>query len=80
MLRRKELGIQKENSDWIISWIRINAFSVEPKESTSDTVEMRDEKDRPFFDLAKCLGAKLVTRNYKDFPVHELVTLIDELY
>ena len=29
---------------------------------------------------AKCLDAKLITRNHKDFPVHELVTLIDELY
>ncbi len=26
------------------------------------------------------VNAKLVTRNYKDYPVHELITLIDEIY
>ena len=50
------------------------------KPSSKDYVEMRDEKDRVFFDVAKCINAKLITRNYKDYPTHELVTLIDELY
>lgn len=47
---------------------------------TEEEVEMRDEDDRIFFDVAKCANARLVTRNYKDYPVHELVTLIDEIY
>ena len=80
VLHRSELSIKKENADWSLSWIRLNAFRIEPKETTEDEVEMRDEKDRPFFDVAKCLNAKLITRNYKDFPVHELVTLIDDIY
>lgn len=41
---------------------------------------MKDEDDRIFFDVAKCVGAKLITRNYTDYPVHELITLIDEMY
>lgn len=41
---------------------------------------MKDEDDRVFFDVAKCLNIKLITRNYKHFPVDELVALIDELY
>ncbi len=61
-------------------WIKKHAIYIEPKPSTQEQVEMRDETDRAFFDLAKCVNAKLVTRNYKHYPVHELVTLIEELY
>ena len=42
--------------------------------------EQMDEEDRIFFDTAKYLNARLVTRNYKHYPVHELVMLLDELY
>ena len=80
VLHRPELDIRRDNADWIVAWIRMNAFFIEPLASTRDTVVMKDEKDRPFFDVAKCLNARLVTRNHKDYPVHELVTLIDELY
>ena len=80
VLHRKKLNISKRSADWLLGWIRTHAFFIEPLASTSEEVEMKDEKDRPFFDVAKCLDARLVTRNYKDFPVHELVTLIDELY
>lgn len=80
VLHRSALNIRRDNADWIVAWIRMNAFFIEPLVSTRDTVVMKDEKDRPFFDVAKCLNARLVTRNYKDYPVHELVTLIDELY
>lgn len=80
VLHRSRLGIRKENADWLMGWIRTHAFYIEPLPSNETKVEVRDEKDRPFFDVAKCLNIKLITRNYKDFPVHELVTLIDELY
>lgn len=66
---------------WIwFTWLEKNAFFIEPSPSDQEHVEMKDEDDRIFFDTAKCVNAKLVTRNYRDYPVHELVTLIDELY
>ncbi len=80
VLYRKSLGIEKRDADWLLSWIRLNAIWIEPKPTTQNEVKMRDEDDRIFFDLAKCLRIKLVTRNYKDYPVHELITLIEELY
>ena len=80
VLHRPQLGIRKESADWLMGWIRTHAFYIEPLPTDPSIVEVRDEKDRPFFDVAKCLNIKLITRNYKDFPVHERVTLIDELY
>ena len=41
---------------------------------------MKDEDDRAFFDVAKCLKIRLITDNLKHYPVHELRTRIDELY
>lgn len=36
-------------------------------------LDTRDESDRKFFDVAKCLHAKLVTGNFKHYPVHSRV-------
>ena len=77
---RPEFAIPQKDYDELILWISENALCIEPLATTQDMIEMKDEDDRIFFDLAKCLNAKLITRNYKHFPVHELVTLIDELY
>lgn len=38
-----------------------------------------DEKDREFFDVAKCCRARLLTGNIKHYPVDELVTALEEL-
>ena len=80
VLHRPHLNINPEDADAVIALVEKHGYYIEPRPSTNDYVEMRDEKDRVFFDVAKCLNAKLITRNYKDYPVHELVTLIDELY
>ena len=80
VLHRKHLNLPQNDVDLFLAWIRLNSICIEPKPTTSKEVMMLDEDDRPFYDLAKCLGIKLVTRNYKDYPVHELITLIDELY
>lgn len=40
---------------------------------------MPDEKDRVFFDVAKCCRARLLTGNMKHYPVDELVTAPEEL-
>ena len=80
VLSRPRFKIPKETVTEVIDWIDRNSVHIEPLPTTQDIVEMGDEDDRMFFDLAKCMGARLVTRNYKHYPVHELVTLIDELY
>ena len=80
VLGRPQLGIPGDISSRILDWIDRYAFHIEPLPSTPETVEMSDEDDRPFFDTAKCLKARLITRNYKHYPVHELITLLDELY
>ncbi len=80
VLHRPHLNINYDDAERIIYLIEKHSIFIEPKASTQQHVEMRDEKDRVFFDVAKCLNAKLITRNYKDYPVHELITLIDELY
>ena len=80
VLSRPQLGIDASVMRELISWIDENAYHIEPLPTSDARVEMKDEDDRIFFDVAKCLNARLVTRNYKDYPVHELITLIDELY
>lgn len=80
VLHREQLKLDKSLVDWLLAWIRCNSIWIEPKPTTQSQVEMQDEDDRPFFDVAKCMNARLITRNYKDYPVHELITLIDELY
>ncbi len=62
------------------AWINTFGISIEPKPTTQEQVEMKDESDRIFFDLAKCMHAKLVTRNRKHYPIHEIVTSLEELY
>ena len=80
VLSRPQFHIPPEICDELIRWIDDNALHIEPLPTTQHEVEMNDEDDRVFFDTAKCVHARLVTRNYKHYPVHELVTLIDELY
>ncbi|MGN0413496.1 MAG: putative toxin-antitoxin system toxin component, PIN family [Lachnospiraceae bacterium] len=80
VLHRKQLMLDKRLVDAFMSVVRLYSYRIEPLPTDQSHVEMKDEDDRMFFDVAKCLNVKLVTRNYKDYPVHELVTLIDELY
>lgn len=79
VLNRDKLALDKYLVDYLLSWLVINGLWIEPLPSNNDTVPMKDESDRKFFDLAKCLQAKLVTGNFKHYPVHELVTSLDEL-
>lgn len=79
VLNRDKLALDKYLVDYLLSWLVINGLWIEPLPSNNDTIPMKDESDRKFFDLAKCLQAKLVTGNFKHYPVHELVTSLDEL-
>ena len=80
VLYRTELNLDRALVSYVLSWIKINAFLIDPKPTTQHEVQMVDEDDRIFFDVARCLNVRLVTRNYRDYPIDELITLIDELY
>ena len=80
VLSRPEIKVGKIQSVIWMTWLQFHAIAIEPLPTTDAEVRMNDEDDRIFFDVAKCMKARLITRNYKDYPVHELVTLIDELY
>ena len=79
VLHRDRLGLNKYQVNYLLSWLSLNSFWIEPKATDASRFVMKDETDRKFFDVAKCLNAKLVTGNIKHYPVHELVTSLDEL-
>ena len=79
VLNRDKLMLDKYLVEYLLSWFVINGLWIEPLPSNNDMVPMKDESDRKFFDIAKCLHAKLVTGNFKHYPVHELITSLDEL-
>lgn len=80
VLHRPHLKLNYILVEKFLSVIKATSVWIEPLPTNPDMVAMKDEDDRVFFDVAKCLNVKLITRNYKDYPVHELVTLIDDLY
>jgi predicted nucleic acid-binding protein len=80
VLSRPQLKVSRFKKAIWFAWMRTNAIYIEPRPSTQQQVQMKDEDDRIFFDVAKCVNAKLITRNVKDYPIHELITSISELY
>ena len=80
VLHRPQLKLNRKLVDMFLAVIRLQSVWIEPLPTVPEKIEMRDEDDSIFFDVAKCLNIKLVTRNFKDYPVHELITSIDELY
>lgn len=76
VLHREKFGFDEGIIDYLLDWFRNNAVWVE---ITKSDIRMPDEKDRVFFDVAKCCRARLLTGNIKHYPVDELVTALDEL-
>lgn len=76
VLHREKFGFDEEIILYILEWFRSNALWVEV---TKSGVSVPDEKDRIFYDIAKCCKARLVTGNHKHYPVDELVTSLWEL-
>lgn len=76
VLHREKFGFDEDIIDYLLDWFRNNAVWVEV---TKSDIRMPDEKDRVFFDIAKCCRARLLTGNIKHYPVHELVTALEEL-
>lgn len=76
VLHRDRFGFDEETIQFILEWFRKNAVWIEANKSD---VPMPDEKDRVFYDVARCCKAKLLTGNNKHYPVDELVTSLWEL-
>ena len=75
VLRRPHLELNIAYIDFILFWIRLNAEFIEP---TPSDVEMTDESDRIFYDVARCRQARLVTGNLKHYPIAEFISSLDE--
>lgn len=80
VLYRDKLGLDRHLVDYLLSWFVIHGLWIEPLPSSADRIPMIDESDRKFFDVAKCLHAKLVTGNHKHYPVDELITSLNDLF
>lgn len=76
VLHRSKFNFDEDIIDYLLSWFRRNAIWIEV---TRSDIVMPDEKDRIFFDVAKCCKARLLTGNNKHYPVDELVTSLWEL-
>lgn len=76
VLHRDKFGFDEETIKFILEWFRENAIWIETNKSN---IPMPDEKDRVFYDVARCCKAKLLTGNTKHYPVDELVTSLWEL-
>ena len=75
VLHRERFGFDEEVISYILDWFRDNAIWIEV---TKSQIPMPDEKDRVFYDAAKCTESKLVTGNNRHYPVDELVTSLWE--
>lgn len=75
VLHRERFGFNEEVISFILDWFKHNAIWIEV---TKSQVPMPDEKDRVFYDAAKCTKSRLVTGNNHHYPVDELVTSLWE--
>lgn len=80
VLHRPRLGLDYGLVEAFLSIVRQKALWIEPLPTNQAKIEMLDEDDRIFFDVAKCMNIKLVTGNIRHYPIHELRTTLDELY
>lgn len=76
VLHRKKFGFDETIIAFLLAWFEENAIWIEPKPSD---IPIPDEKDRIFYDVARCSRSKLVTGNFRHYPVDELVTALWEV-
>lgn len=79
VLRRSQFGIDEEDVDYLVEWFYSNALMVEVSEKDYLEDSMIDEKDIPFYIVAKATKSRLVTGNIKHYPIEEMRTMIWEL-
>ena len=68
VLKRAKFGFPEALVDAALMTIEDGGFSMPSIPSKPDDVEMSDESDRKFYDLAKTNNAFLITGNLKHFP------------
>ena len=79
VLRRSQFGFDEEDVDYLVEWFYSNALMVEVSEKDYLEDSMIDEKDIPFYIVAKSTKSRLVTGNIKHYPIEEMRTMIWEL-
>lgn len=79
VLRRSQFGFDEEDVDYLVEWFYSNALMVEVSEKDYLEDSMIDEKDIPFYIVAKATKSRLVTGNIKHYPIEEMRTMIWEL-
>lgn len=75
VLHRRKFKFEEDIIEFLLLWFRENAIWIETVKSD---IPMPDEKDRIFYDIARCCKARLVTGNVKHYPVDEIVTSLWE--
>lgn len=79
VLRRSQFGFDEEDVDYLVEWFYSNALMMEVSEKDYLEDSMIDEKDIPFYIVAKATKSRLVTGNIKHYPIEEMRTMIWEL-
>lgn len=79
VLRRSQFGFDEGDVDYLVEWFYSNALMVEVSEKDYLEDSMIDEKDIPFYIVAKATKSRLVTGNIKHYPIEEMRTMIWEL-
>lgn len=76
VLHRDKFSFDEDIIQFLLNWFKENAVWIETEKSD---IPIKDEKDRVFYDVAKCCKARLLTGNNRHYPVDELVTSLWEL-
>ena len=79
VLRRSQFGFDEEDVDYLVEWLYSNALMVEVSEKDYLEDSMIDEKDIPFYIVAKATKSRLVTGIIKHYPIEEMRTMIWKL-
>ena len=75
VLHRERFGFDEKIVRFLLGWFKENAIWIEPSPSNAP---MPDEDDRKFLDVAHCCRARLITGNYRHYPVDEIITALWE--
>lgn len=79
-LKNPKFSFEESTINMILDWFENHAIEIEIDETQSiPEMDNRDATDKPFYLLAKCTHALLVTGNIKHYPVEEWRTMIWEL-
>ena len=78
VLSRKKFDIDKLKISYLISFIRLKGIYV--FKYNKSTLEIPDENDRVFYDIAMQTDSILITGNTKHFPKHKRILTVATFY